>query len=190
MNKFKTITNVCPYCRKTNLMQAKFCAYCGENIIETQREAYKTTVFGQIGYLIGKKGSVQKYVGYVKEPSKIITSNRIIKIVLIILFFALGLYMRITNKPLWEHLSIVSNDDYNISYNFKEFILDTDKDAVSLKIACINPIKEAIVTNDKENDIVKQNGKESEIRIIKGSKYTLTVTYEDNSTDSINFRFK
>lgn len=190
MNKFKTITNVCPHCNKTNLMQAKYCAYCGEDITKTQRKAYRTTVFGQISYLKGKKGSVEKYVRYVKDPSKIITTNRKIKIALIAIFMVLGIYMRITNKPLWGKLSIVANDDYSVSYNNGKFVLNTDKDTVNLKIACTNSVKQAIVTNDKEDNVVRQNGNESQIKIYKDTEYTLTITYEDNSVESINFRFK
>ena len=190
MNKFKTITNVCPKCHKTNLMQAKFCAYCGEDISKTQRESYKTTAFGQFSYLKGKKGKVDKYVGYVKDPAKIITSNRKVKIVLIVVFMLLGIYMRVTNKPLWKQLSIVSNEDYKVKFSNNEFVLDTDKNMVSIKIACTNLVKKATVTNDKEDNVVSQNGNESEVKIIKNTKYTLTVTYEDNTSESINFRFK
>ena len=190
MNKFKTITNVCPNCQKTNLMQAKYCVYCGNDISQSQKEAYKTTIFGQINYLKGKSGKVKKYVGYVKDPTKIISQNRTIKIVLIILFITVGIYMKVTNKPLWEHLAIVSNDDYQVSYKSNEFVLDTDKDAVSLKIACTNKVKNAIVTNKSQDNVVSQNDKDSEIKIFKNTEYTLTVTYEDDKTESINFRFQ
>lgn len=190
MNKFKTIKNVCPYCHKTNLMQAKYCAYCGEDISKTQKEAYKTTVFGQISYLKDKKGKVDKYVGYVKDPEKIITSNRKVKIALIAIFMALGIYMGVTNKPLWKQLSIVSNEDYKAKYSNNEFVLDTDKDMVTLKIACTGTVKKATVANDKEDNVVCQYGNKSEVKIIKNTKYTLTVTYEDDTSESINFRFE
>ena len=188
----KEIKTVCPKCGKDNVAQARYCVYCKEPIPkEQQDEVYAKTFFGKISKLLGIVSNSKKGYEFFSNPVEYIKNYKYVKFGLIALFVSLTIYMQYTNKTIWNRLAVLSNDYYTSRFNGSVFMLTTDCDEVSLKIASPKKISETKVFDGNGDEIKNETSNDiDKIGIVKNVVYELIVEYEDGTSESTKFRFK
>lgn len=178
-------------CGYEDYVQSQFCSSCNREFsFEQKQEAYKKTPFSKVQSLKKKESTINKVIGYVEDPigaiTKSITGKRPIKIALIIIFIVLGSFMYITNRPLWNRLTILPTADYVVTKDSKVYYLSANTDKIDLKIGCIKDVDKATITLMNNTQEAVEG---SSVKVIKGTTYKLTVNYTDGTLEELNFMF-
>lgn len=178
-----------------NYIQSKYCAYCGEKEAfseEERNKAFKKTPFSKLQDGLHIFNDAKKIMSFADSPSeyykKEITNKMPIKVALIVIFIVLGSYMYITNKPLWNRLTILPSSDYYLSKNKEMYHISTSKETINLKLGTIKDIDTAEVSLIDKNDHTNIGTGEA-LKVIKDKEYVLNVTYTDGSNETLKFVF-
>lgn len=182
-------------CGKENYIQAKYCAYCGTELPKEDRDnAYYKTPFGFIDKMKSKESKVKEVYKILNDPISVITSKKIVKIVLIFFFIIASIYLS-SVRPKWDKVVIIPTQDYNVEYNQNIYEIETDKDVIELKLVCLKEIKNAEIDiplkdNALELDSLKEGESNLMIKTTKGIEHKLNIIFQDDSKGNIRFIFK
>lgn len=180
-------------CGYEDYVQSLYCSACGKKFEKEQiNSAFKKTIFGNFQDATKGYKKFRSALTIVGKP-EVYLKNKIInimpiKIILIIVFILLGSYMYITNKPLWNGLTLLPSSNYYLSKDNSKFHISTSQETISLKIGTVKDIEKAEVSLADNNDNTYL-GAGDEIKVIKDKEYILNVEYKDGSTESLKFVF-